>query len=284
MVEREMAIWLLRDFLSFYEKRLNITNSLYFGVCFLPGLARTKSPISDLQPFWIPCTPACFSDQRRQKCIKFTLSTIFLDRKETELNELGIFHHKWASFISQFILVCSCYSVQDKPCRPWRLVCHPLGSQSKPAWVPPPGGSYQGLALGFKWLLQLSPLDTCGKLSNANFGLFLPHQRAEESPWLTSSILLGLKWERLSQSFVCISPETVRIWLGLCLFFFPRLFSCRFLLSALSSVANGVLLLIPPALLNKPWQPDGSPHLKLMSVPFKTSNSKRRCKYRPILI
>lgn len=140
--------------------------------------------------------------------------------KKLNSTNLEIFHHKWASFISQFIPVYGCYSVQDKPCRPWRLVCHPLGSQSKPARVPPPGGSYQGLALGFKWLPQLSPLDTCGKLSNANFGLFLPHQRAEESPWLTSSILLGLKWERLSQSFVCISPETVRIWLGLCLFFF----------------------------------------------------------------
>ena len=88
-------------------------------------------------------------------------------------------------------------SVQGRPCRPQRLVCHPSGSQPQTAWV-----LGAGLALGFRWLTRLSPLGIWGILSN------IPHLKEEGSPWLTSSILLGLKQKRLSQSFIHILSET----------------------------------------------------------------------------
>lgn len=170
---------------------------------------------------------------------------------------LGFFTVKKVSFISQLIPVYSCYSA----------ISAGQTLQTSEAGVSPLGQSVQtcpdaegrrvlpgaGLALGFSWLTRLSLLGIQAKLSNANVGLVLPHLKEEGSPWLTSSILLGLKWERLSQSFICILSETVRIWLELHLIYFPQLFSCSFLLSALSSVAKDVLLLILSALLNKPW-------------------------------
>lgn len=39
-----------------------------------------------------------------------------------------------------------------------------------------------GLALGFRWLTWLSPLEIQGKLSNVNIGLALPHLKEEGSP------------------------------------------------------------------------------------------------------
>lgn len=182
MVEGERVMYLLTDLLSFLEKRLYVTNSIYFGVCFLPVLAGTKSPTSDLQARWIPCTSACFSDQRRQKCTQFTLSTVFLDRNEIELGDLGTSHCKKHLLFhnSSLFTAVTQASVQDKPRRPQRPVCHPWGSQPNPARVLRvlPGA---GLALGFRWLTRLSPLEIQGKLSNVNIGLAVPHLKEEGS-------------------------------------------------------------------------------------------------------
>lgn len=134
--------------MSFHEKRLCITNSTYFGVCFLPGLAGTKSPISDLQPCWIPCTSACFSDQRRQKHTQITLSTVFLRKNEIELKEPGIFHCKRSIF---YFTTHPCLGLLLSPSAGRTLqarspVCHPSGSRPRPARALRAGASCRGLA------------------------------------------------------------------------------------------------------------------------------------------
>lgn len=129
-----------------------------------------------------------------------------------------------ASFIAQLVPVFGCYSDRGAG----------QTLQSSGAGASPLGQSVQacpeaegrrilpgaGPALEFMCLTRLSPLGIRGKLSNTNVRLLLPHLKEGGSPWLTSSILLGLKWERLSQSFICVLSETVRIWLELCLTFF----------------------------------------------------------------